>query len=93
MSISASVTANKITASVTGNAVSANVSASAVTASASGGIGPQGPTGPQGTFTGGLSNLQDVAVSSVQQGDVLRYASDKWRNYPDAGLVDGGNFG
>lgn len=93
MSISASVTENKITASVSGSSVSAAVSASTVTASASGGVGPQGPAGPQGTFVGGLSDLADVALSSTQAGDVLRYSSNKWRNYAEAGLVDGGNFG
>ena len=93
MSISANVTTNKITASVVSSGVSASVSTSSVTASASGGVGPQGPVGPQATFSGGLADLSDVALASVQAGDVLRYSSNKWRNHAETGLVDGGNFG
>jgi len=89
MSISASVTAQPITATVTASGVSANVSSTVVTASASGGIGPQGESGSAG---GVLSQLTDTQISSVAEGDVLRYSSSKWRNYPDTSITDGGNW-
>lgn len=89
MSISANVTSSTITASVSGSTVSASVSASTVTASASGGVGPQGPAGTSGA---GLSALTDVAISSVTDGDLLRYATGKWRNSPESNLTDGGNY-
>ena len=89
MSITATVTSQPITANVSGGSISANVGSSLVTASASGGIGPQGASGAAG---GLLEQLQDVLMSSVADGDVLRYSSSKWRNFPDANITDGGNF-
>ena len=89
MSISASVTAQPITATVTESGISANVSSTVITASASGGVGPQGD---KGDAAGLLSQLTDTAISSVAEGDVLRYSSNKWRNYPDTSITDGGNF-
>jgi hypothetical protein len=90
MSISASVTAQPITATVTGSsAISANVGSTVVSASASGGIGPQGASGAAG---GLLSQLTDTQISGLADGDVLRYSTNKWRNYPEANILDGGNF-
>lgn len=90
MSISVSVPKTTISVSTNGSAVSAAVTASQITAAASGGIGPQGPTGPPGYDT--IGDASDVQLSSVQDGDVLRYSSSKWRNYADNQLTDGGNF-
>ena len=90
MSISASVTSQPITATVTGSsAISANVGSTVVTAFASGGIGPQGSSGAAG---GLLSQLTDTQISGPAEGDVLRYSSSRWRNYPEADILDGGNF-
>jgi hypothetical protein len=88
--IVASVSSNRITASVSGSSVTAAVGSSPVTASASGGVGPQGPTGPAGSPS--IAGSSDVLLSSLTDGDVLRYSSSKWRNYADANLTDGGNF-
>jgi hypothetical protein len=90
VSITATVTSQPITANVSGGSISANVGSSLVTASASGGIGPQGASGAAG---GVLSDLTDIQISSVADGDVLRYSSSKWRNYPESNLIfDAGNF-
>jgi len=89
MSISASVTAQPITATVTASGISANVSSTVLSASASGGIGPQGDKGDAAGF---LTQLTDTAISSIAEGDVLRYSSSKWRNYPDTSITDGGNW-
>jgi hypothetical protein len=90
VSISASVTAQPITASVSGGAISASVSSTVVTASASGGVGPQGD---KGDAAGLLTQLTDTAISSVADGDVLRYSSSKWRNYAESNITfDAGNF-
>ena len=89
MSITATVTSQPITATVSGGIISANVGSSLVTASASGGIGPQGASGAAG---GTLSQLTDTQISGPAEGDVLRYSSSKWRNYPEANILDGGNF-
>lgn len=85
------VSSQPVTATVSGNTVVARVpAASAGTATVSGGQGPQGPQGPAGVNN--LADAGDVALSSPAEGDVLRYASSKWRNYPEANLVDGGNW-
>lgn len=68
----------QITASVSGGGISATVS------------GGFGPAGASGVTT--ISNASDVATSGTTDGDVLRYSSGKWRNYPEANLVDGGNW-
>jgi len=74
----------QITASVSGGGISATVSGGGVTANVSGGFGPAGVTT--------ISNASDVATSGTTDGDVLRYSSGKWRNYPELNLVDGGNW-
>lgn len=44
------------------------------------------------TSVSGLSQIGDVELSGVQSGDVLRYSSSAWRNYPEQQLLDAGNF-
>ena len=39
-----------------------------------------------------LNGLTDVTISSVSNGDVLRYNGTNWVNYNEENLVDGGNF-
>jgi hypothetical protein len=88
--ITASVSSQPITATVNASgSISANVGSSVVTANAGGGIGPQGPAGTDG---GNLEQLANVQIVSAQNGDVLRYDANKWKNYPDANIVDGGNW-
>lgn len=88
MSISVSVSSPGVSASVSGGVVSASVSApSTIGATVAGGIGPTGPAG-----VNQLADATDVQLSSVADGDVLRYSSSKWRNYADTNLTDGGNF-
>lgn len=45
-----------------------------------------------GSSLSSIGSAVDSAVSTPQEGDVLRYSSGKWRNYADANLTDGGNF-
>ena len=74
-----------VAASAAGGSVSAAVSgSSSVSADVVGGIGPSGLPN--------LSQALDVQLSSLTDGDVLRYSSAKWRNYAETGLVDGGNW-
>jgi len=88
--ITATVNSQPITASVNASgSISASVGSSIVTANAGGGIGPQGPAGTDG---GTLEQLSNVQIVSAQNGDVLRYDANKWKNYPDANIVDGGNW-
>jgi len=76
--VTASVQSTQITASVSDNKINATVSA---------GIGPQGPTG-----LSTLAGAQDVQITSLTEGDVLRYSNSRWRNYREENLVDGGNW-
>lgn len=39
-----------------------------------------------------LNGLTDVTISSVSNGQVLRYNGEVWANYAESNLVDGGNF-
>ena len=88
--ITASVTSQSITASASGGGITATVGSSTITASAGGGVGPQGPAGTSGA---GLDDLVDVDLASVAAGDLLRYSSGKWTNYPESNVViDGQNF-
>jgi hypothetical protein len=88
--ITATVNSQPITATVNASGgISASVGSSVVTANAGGGIGPQGPSGSDG---GNLEQLSNVQIVSAQNGDVLRYDANKWKNYPDANIVDGGNW-
>jgi hypothetical protein len=92
--ITATVVSQPITASVSNSGnISASVGASSVSVTAGGGIGPQGPQGPIGPPGTALSAASDVQLSNVADGDVLRYSSNKWRNYPEGDIViDGQNF-
>jgi len=51
-------------------------------------LGPMGAQSPPES----LRNLLDVRVENLASGDVLRWAGDKWRNYNEINLTDGGNF-
>jgi hypothetical protein len=60
-------------------------------------VGPMGPPGTTGTPDApvqptSLVELTDVLISGLSPGDVLRYANNKWRNYNETQLTDGGNF-
>lgn len=48
--------------------------------------------GNQNIAPGPLNTLSDVVLSNVQDGDVLRYENNKWRNYNETQITDGGNF-
>jgi hypothetical protein len=89
--ITATVNSQPITATVNASgSISASVGSSVVTANAGGGIGPQGASGAAG---GTIDQLNNVQIVSAQDGDVLRYSSSKWRNYPEGDIViDGQNF-
>jgi hypothetical protein len=92
--ITASVSSQPITATVaaSGN-ISASVGSSIVEATAAAGIGPQGPQGVIGPPGNALSAANDVQLTNVADGDVLRYSSSKWRNHPEGDLIlDGQNF-
>lgn len=40
-----------------------------------------------------LAAMIDVAMTTPANGDVLRYQSSRWRNYPESDIViDGQNF-
>lgn len=93
MSITASVNSSTITARVSGSSISASVGSSPVRATASGGVGPQGPQGPAGDAGSvTIAAAGDAEISGLADGDVLRYSSSKWRNYPQDDLLDAGNF-
>jgi hypothetical protein len=51
-----------------------------------------GGTGTATTNPVSLLELTDVLLSGLNTGDVLRYADNKWRNYNETQLTDGGNF-
>lgn len=77
-----------IQASVQGSPqITASVSGGTISATISGGFGPAGPAGVTTIAAAG-----DVAFSETSDGDVIRYSSGKWRNYPEQNLVDGGNW-
>lgn len=93
MAITVSTSPQQITASVSDGTITANVTAPPVTVAVQSGFGAAGPAGEAGQGAAGLYDLPDVAIENVATGDVLRYSSSKWRNYPESALVDGGNFG
>ena len=94
MSHSSTIVTQPISASVSSSGtVQASVTATTATATLTGGIGPQGPQGPQGPPGDALAAASDVALSGVADGNVLRYQSNKWRNFKETDLtLDGGNF-
>lgn len=44
------------------------------------------------TSPASLGSIDDFELDSPQNGDVLRYLSGKWRNYPEDEVVNGGDF-
>lgn len=87
--ITATVDSKPISATVSGNRIIGSMGSSLVVTSAAGGVGPQGPQGTPGTA---LSSASDVSLTSVADGDLLRYSTGRWRNFPQNQLLDGGNF-
>jgi hypothetical protein len=57
-------------------------------------VGPLGPPGAPATPAqpASLLELTDVLLSGLSPGDVLRYENNRWRNYNETQLTDGGNF-
>lgn len=55
-------------------------------------IGAQGATGAGGGSEATSIGGAPVAASGASEGDVLRFDGNAWRNYPETGIVDGGNF-
>ena len=93
MSITASVSGNPITASVTEDGASVAVSPVSISATVIAGIGPQGPSGGQGSVgSSTLAGLSDVQITAAAEGDVLRYNGSKWADHSELLLTDGGNF-
>lgn len=91
MSVSATIVTQPIAATVqAGGTVAASVSTgTAAVSSVGGGIGPQGPSGQAGP----LSDVTDVVLSGVADGDVIRRQDNAWRNFREIDLtIDGGNF-
>lgn len=39
-----------------------------------------------------LNGLNDVTITSVAEGNVLRHNGSRWVNYAETNLTDGGNF-
>lgn len=55
------------------------------------------PAAPSATVSGVgganvLADLNDVQIDAASPGDVLRFSNQRWRNYPQNQLTDGGNF-
>lgn len=44
------------------------------------------------TLAGSLAGLSDADIQNIAEGDLLRYSNSKWRNTPEANVLDGGNF-
>lgn len=87
--ITATIDSSPISATVSGNKIVGSMGSSLVVTSAAGGVGPQGPQGNPGTA---LSAASDVSLSLVNEGDLLRFSTGRWRNYPQNQLLDGGHF-
>lgn len=53
-----------------------------------------GPSAAGSVNTGAktLDDLTDVVINEPKPGDLLRFAGDKWRNYNETNVTDGGNF-
>lgn len=91
MSISVTTTSQTITATVNGSTVQATTSTPPVEVAVGNGFGPPGPQGPPGTVET-LSAIQDVEITAIATGDVLRWSANRWRNHAETQLTDGGNF-
>jgi len=70
--------------------VSVTFPENAINVSSQGIVGPEGPTGPSGA-AGPLDDVTDVTITSVANGDLLKYSSTltQWVN---SNKLDGGNF-
>jgi hypothetical protein len=86
--ISVNVETKPISASVQSGQITGQMGSSLVITSAAGGIGPQGVQGPAAS----IALASDVALTSVTDGDVLRWSNSRWRNYHETQLTDGGHF-
>lgn len=86
--ITVQATTQAITVSASAGSVAATVAASCVSTVTTGGVGPQGPAGTDG---GPITQLSDVQVAGLTDGDVLTYSTDvgSWVN---ADVIDGGNW-
>lgn len=72
------------------NVVKAGISAGSVGLSAVATSGNYSDLSGKPTIA--VSGLSDASVAGVIDGDVLRYSSAAWRNYPEEFLTDGGNW-
>ena len=70
--------------------VSVTFPENSINVSSQGFVGPAGPTGPSGA-AGPLDDITDVTITSVANGDLLKYSSTltQWVN---SNKIDGGNF-
>lgn len=70
--------------------VSVTFPENSINVSSQGFVGPAGPTGPSGA-AGPLDDITDVTITSVANGDLLKYSSTltQWVN---SNKLDGGNF-
>lgn len=86
--ITISATSSPITVSATAGTVSATVAAATTSITTTGGMGPQGPAGTDG---GPITQLSDVQIVGLTDGDVLTYSTSTstWTN---ADILDGGNW-
>lgn len=70
-----------------------NVSPDSIAQGVENALGQIGPgTNSASVVPTKLNTLSDVSITNVQDGDVLRYANNRWRNYNETELTDGGNF-
>lgn len=86
--ITIQASSNPITVSATSGTVSATVAAATTSITTTGGVGPQGPSGTDG---GPITQLSDVQIVGLTDGDVLTYSTqtETWTN---ADALDGGNW-
>lgn len=86
--ITIQATSSPITVSATSGTVSATVAASTTSITTTGGVGPQGPAG---TDSGPITQLSDVQIVGLTDGDVLTYSTqtETWTN---SDALDGGNW-
>lgn len=95
IAVSSSTTPKQITFG--GHPISASTAISPLSASVQSGPGPAGPQGPAGERGPAgppafVSEMEDVLVDTVVDGDLLRYSDGYWRNHNETLITDGGNF-
>lgn len=86
--ITIQATSSPITVSATSGTVSATVAAATTSITTTGGVGPQGPAGTDG---GPITQLSDVQIVGLTDGDVLTYSTDT-QSWTNADTIDGGNW-